>query len=389
MVTNADRFFLSHRIDLAKAAMAAGYRVSLMAAPSGEKNQAQIEASGVEFVPVELSRQGMNPRAEMKTLLELRRKYKIIKPSVIHHDTPKPVIYGTLAAWELRRCGVVNTVTGLGSMFTNLHRGSGVQSLIGQMYKTALRNPRCVTVFENPDDRELFLRLGWVSKDRHALVRGAGVDTDRFNAMPEPEGPITVVMPARLLLDKGAKEYALAGKLLKERSCPIRLAMVGDIDEGNPSSITQEQLDEWTQSGWVEAWGYQSDMPSVLARAHIVCLPSYREGLPKALIEGASAGRALVASDVTGCREMCLPGVTGLLVPPRDPVSLADALEKLVKSPELRRSLGRRGRALVLEHFSMKRVADAFLEAYERSYSLAHQRRYSTAALKEGSKEGA
>lgn len=361
--------------------MAAGYRVSLMAASSGPEKQAEIEAAGVEFIPVELSRQGMNPRSEMKTLFELRRKYKIIRPSVIHHDTPKPVIYGTLAAWELRRCGVVNTVTGLGSMFTNLHKGSGVQSLIGRMYKTSLRNPRCVTVFENPDDRELFLRLGWVSKTRHALVRGAGVDTDRFYAMPEPAGPVTVVMPARLLLDKGAQEYALAGKLLKERGCEIRLAMVGDIDEGNPSSITQAQLDEWTAAGWVEAWGYQSDMPAVLKKAHIVCLPSYREGLPKALIEGASAGRALVASDVTGCREICLPDVTGLLVPPRDPESLADALEKLVQSPELRRDLGKRGRALVLEHFSMKRVSDAFLEAYERSYELAHARRHTTAAL--------
>lgn len=384
MVANADRFFLSHRIDLAKAAMAAGYKVSLIAASSGEEKRALIEASGVEFIPVELSRQGMNPRSEMKTLLSLRRKYKLIRPDVIHHDTPKPVIYGTLAAWELRRCGVVNTVTGLGSMFTNLHKGSGVQSLIGRMYQTALRNPRCVTVFENPDDRELFLKLGWVSKERHALVRGAGVDTDRFSEMPEPSGPVTVVMPARLLLDKGAQEYALAGQILKERGCNIRLAMVGDIDEGNPSSISQEQLDAWTGAGWVEAWGYQSDMPKVLEQAHIVCLPSYREGLPKALIEGAAAGRALVASDVTGCREICLPEVTGLLVPPRDARSLADALERLVKQPELRRALGKRGRALVLEHFSMKRVSDAFLEAYERSFALAHRKRHGTAALHSG-----
>lgn len=381
MVANADRFFLSHRIDLARAAMAEGYKVSLIAASSSEENRVKIEASGVDFIPVELSRQGMNPRYEMKTLLSLRRKYKKIRPNVIHHDTPKPVIYGTLAAWEQRRCGVVNTVTGLGSMFTNLHKGSGVQSLIGRMYQTALRNPRCVTVFENPDDRELFLKLGWVSQDRHALVRGAGVDTDRFCDMAEPPGAVTVVMPARLLLDKGAKEYALAGKILKERGCEIRLAMVGDIDEGNPSSISQEQLDAWTQAGWVEAWGYQSDMPQVLRKAHIVCLPSYREGLPKALIEGAAAGRALVASDVTGCREICLPEVTGLLVPPRDPVSLADALERLVNSPELRKSLGARGRALVLEHFSMKRVSDAFLEAYERSFALAHRRRHTTESL--------
>lgn len=384
MVANADRFFLSHRIDLARAAMAEGYKVSLIAASSGEEKRAQIEASGVDFIPVELSRQGMNPRYEMKTLLSLRRKYKSIRPNVIHHDTPKPVIYGTLAAWELRRCGVVNTVTGLGSMFTNLHKGSGVQSLIGRMYQTALRNPRCVTVFENPDDRELFLKLGWVSDKRHALVRGAGVDTDRFSEMAEPPGPVTVVMPARLLLDKGAKEYALAGKILKERGCEIRLAMVGDIDEGNPSSISQEQLDTWTQAGWVEAWGYQSDMPKVLEQAHIVCLPSYREGLPKALIEGAAAGRALVASDVTGCREICLPEVTGLLVPPRDATSLADALERLVQKPELRRALGKRGRALVLEHFSMKRVSDSFLEAYERSFALAHRRRHGTTALHSG-----
>lgn len=384
MVANADRFFLSHRIDLARAALAEGYRVSLIAASSGDEKRAQIEASGVNFIPVELSRQGMNPRYEVKTLLSLRRKYKSVRPSVIHHDTPKPVIYGTLAAWELRRCGVVNTVTGLGSMFTNLHKGSGVQSLIGRMYQTALRNPRCVTVFENPDDRELFLKLGWVSPKRHALVRGAGVDTDRFCDMPEPTGPVTVVMPARLLLDKGAKEYALAGKILKERGCEVRLAMVGDIDEGNPSSISQSQLEQWTQAGWVEAWGYQRDMPEVLKKAHIVCLPSYREGLPKALIEGAAAGRALVASDVTGCREICLPEMTGILVPPRDEVSLADAIERLVKDPDLRRTLGKRGRALVLEHFSMRKVSDAFLEAYERSFALAHRRRHRAAALDSG-----
>lgn len=376
MVANADRFFLSHRIDLARAALAAGYRVSLMAASSGPANREAIQDAGVDFVPVELSRQGMNPRMEMKTLLELRRKYKMIQPDVIHQDTPKPVIYGTLAAWQLRRCGVVNTVTGLGSMFTNLHKGSRVQTLIGQMYKTSLRNPRCLTVFENPDDRELFLSLGWVSPERNRLIRGAGVDTDRFYDMPEPQGPVTVVMPARLLADKGAAEYAKAGEILQGRGCEIRLAMVGDIDEGNPTSISQSQLDEWTSQGWVEAWGYQPDMPKVLEKSHIVCLPSYREGLPKALIEGAAAGRALVATDVTGCREICLPGVTGLLVPPRDPVALADALESLVKSPDLRKDLGKKGRALVLEHFSMKRVSQAFLATYEQSYALAQGKRH-------------
>lgn len=368
MVTNTDWFFLSHRVDLAKAAIAEGYRVSVIAGWSGGACDEAIAKAGVDFHPIKISRQGTSPVRELPTLMTLARKYRALKPDVIHHDTPKPVIYGTSAARTLRRTAVVNIITGLGSMFTDMARASRLKQAIKWMYRVSLSNPRCHTIFENPDDRELFTQFKMVQPTRVGLIRGAGVDVQRFAPSPEPQGPVAVLMPARMLFDKGAREFAQAGGILKERGLKVRMVMVGKLDEGNPSAVNGAQLKQWEDDGWVEAWGHQDNMPKTLTQSHIVCLPSYREGLPKALIEGAACARPLVATDVTGCREICHPGVNGILVPARDAQALADGLAPLILDPKLRHTLGQRGRVLVEKHFSMQHVAESFLRVYDMAY---------------------
>jgi glycosyltransferase involved in cell wall biosynthesis len=201
--------------------------------------------------------------------------------------------------------------------------------------------------------------------DRIAVIRGSGVDLDEFAPTPEPPGTPLVVLPGRMLWDKGVGDFVKAAGILRQRNVHVRMALVGAPDVANPSAIPDAQLEAWRDGGDVEWWGHQADMPSVLAQSHIVCLPSYHEGVPKALIEGAASGRALVASDISGCREVVEDGKNGLLVPPGDAEMLANAIERLAGDGDLRQQLGINGRRVAVENFSIESVVQKTQAIYE------------------------
>lgn len=367
---NHAAFFASHRLPIAEAARAAGWDVHVIAsARSVDRDAAAarlIADRGFPFHEIPFVRGGLAPRAELAALTRLVGLYRTLAPSVVHHVTLKPVLFGTLAARLARVPGVVNAVSGLGFVFLDESwTGRARRLAIRTAYRRFTAHPNRTFIFQNDDDRREFVEASMVPRDATTLIRGSGVDLTAFAPTPFPGGPPVVVLPARLLGDKGVREFVAAAGRLREDGVLARFALVGDLDP-NPASVQAAELTAWQADGVVEWWGYRADMPAVFASAHVVCLPSYREGLPKALIEAAASGRAVVTTDVPGCRDAIEPGVTGLLVPARTVQPLADALRSLLTDPARRAAMGAAGRQLAERVFGVERVVEATLAIYER-----------------------
>jgi glycosyltransferase involved in cell wall biosynthesis len=204
-----------------------------------------------------------------------------------------------------------------------------------------------------------------VGPDRLFLIPGSGVDIVALQALPEPPGPVTVAFVGRLLEDKGLRVLVAAHDLLSQRGRPVRLLIAGEPDPANPASISQSEIERWKQTEGVEFLGHIDDIRMVWAQAHIAVLPSRREGLPKSLLEAAACGRPIVATDVPGCREIARNGINALLVPPDDPMALAEAIDRLAHDPQLRQSFGRAGRLLVESEFTSDQIATKIVEVYD------------------------
>lgn len=362
-VLNDAASFTTFRQPAARAARAEGFEVHV-AAPRGPGVD-EIRRQGFPFHPIRLARRSMNPVRETAAVASLFSLYRRVRPSLVHHVTIKPVIYGSWAARAAKVPAVVNAVTGLGWVFTPGRGGRRVVRWgVAKAYRSAFRHPNQRTVFQNGEDLAQFVGMRLLGLDRTALIRGSGVDTSRFRPAAEPRGTPVVVLPARLLWDKGIAEFVEAARILRARGVPVRMCLVGATDPGNPSSVPDWQVARWAEEGLVEVWGWRRDMDQVFAQSHIVCLPSYREGIPKALLEAAAAGRPLVATDTAGCREIVRDGATGLRVPAKDPVALADALERLVQDAGLRRRLGAAARRVAVEEFDERIVTERTRELY-------------------------
>jgi glycosyltransferase involved in cell wall biosynthesis len=355
-----DWFVCSHWLPHLQAAQAAGYEVHV--ATRVQSHADRIEALGARVVPLNLSRRGLNPAAELRLLVELVRLYRRLRPTLAHHVAMKPVVYGSLAAWFSGTRAVVNYMSGLGWLFTaesckaRLLRPV-VRAVLGRLLATGQ------VIVENPDDRAQLLALGLEPRCLH-LVPGAGVDLAEFGPVPELPGPLSVVLPARMLWTKGVGEFVEAARRLRAEGVEARFVLVGGPDPENPASVPEAQLDAWAREAAVECWGRREDMARVLAEAHVVCLPSYREGLPKALLEAAAAGRPIVTTDTPGCRDVVRHGDNGLLAPAKDAAALTAALRALLADPALRARMGRRGREIAEAEFSLERVTAATIAVY-------------------------
>ncbi len=363
-VITEDWYFWSHRLPLARAARAAGWEVIIATAPGNL--QRHIEAEGFRSYPLRLRRKGRNPWGELLALLDLAALYRMARPDLVHHVAIKPVLYGSLAARLTGVPAIVNAVVGLGYVFLpGGWKQTALRTIVERIYWCCFLGERLTVIFQNPDDRTLFVRRGVVAAHKTVIIAGSGVDTQRFAPAPEPPGEPVILLASRLLWDKGIGELVDAMRLLKQRNIAGRLVLAGAPDPSNPASIPEAQVQQWQQEGILEWLGRRDDMPAVLAQAHIACLPSYREGLPLALIEAASCARALVATDVPGCREIVQHGWNGLLVPARERVALADALQTLLCDAHLRHMMGQRGRTLVLERFSKEIVIAQTFAVYQ------------------------
>ena len=371
LVANTDWYLFNFRLSLALYLVEQGLEVVLVS-PAGEYTRA-LQEKGLRWVEWRVGRQTLVPWKELRSALQLLQIYHQEKPALVHHCTAKAVTYGSLAAILSRVPGVINNITGLGTMFIRQDAKTRVvRQMMQGLYWLASRHPNCATIFENPADREYFLSKRLTSPERTWLIEGVGVDVDTFVPLLEPAGVPVVVLPARMLWDKGVGVLVEASPLLKKKA-QARLALVGKPDEGNPGTVDEPTLHRWVEEGAVEWWGWQADMKSVYARCHIVTLPSsYGEGVPTSLLEAAASGRPIVASDIPGCREVVVQGENGLLVPPGNAEALADALAILVLDADLRSKMGNAGRQRVLERFSKDRINAATLAVYHKVLGASH-----------------
>ena len=358
-----DWYFCSHRLELARAARAAGFAVTVVTRVQAHADV--IRREGFELVPISLERRGSNPLKELKVIVQLLRIYRTEQPDIVHHVALKPVLYGSVAA---RLAGVphmVNALAGLGFVFSSRRlRAKLLRPFVNVAFRLLLNRRNSRVILQNHDDKALLTGTGILASELVVVIRGSGVDLERYAALPEAPGVPVVLLASRMLWDKGVGEFVEAARRLRAGGVAARFVLVGEPDEGNPASVPQGRLLEWQEAGIVEWWGMRDDMPAVFAQAHVVCLPSYREGLPKVLLEAAACGRPLVASDVPGCREIVRHEENGLLVTVRDPAALADALRRLIGDAGMRQRMGQRGRAMVEADFSVQQVIRETLDVY-------------------------
>lgn len=360
-----DWYFCSHRLPLAVAALNAGYAVFVITRVTSHGDV--IASAGLNLIPIELSRRSRNPFKEAATLKQLIGIYKSVQPQIVHHVALKPVIYGSIAARVSRVPGVVNALAGMGYLFSSTAtKARLLRPVVRTVFRMLLNNARARLILQNPDDVEMICGSGIVDASRVKLIMGSGVDTNEFQHHAEPGGTPTVLLASRMLWDKGVGEFVDAARILNREGVVARFVLAGVGDDENPGSIRASQLEAWQAEGDVEWWGRCSAMPAVIAGAHIVCLPtSYGEGVPKVLIEAASCGRPIVATDAPGCREIVQDGTNGILVPVKDVGALVEAIRELLSSPDTRRSMGNAGRRLVTEKFSLGAVIEQTLAVYE------------------------
>ncbi|MDF9617274.1 glycosyltransferase family 4 protein [Pseudomonas entomophila] len=363
IVVNDPAFFISHRLPIAESAREAGYEVHV--ATQAGARVSDISRLGFAHHELPLSRSGKNPLLELKSLLALWALCWRVRPNVLHLVTIKPVLYGGIVARLSPVRGVLAAISGLGFVFmAQGGKASVLRKIISLMYRVALGKRNLRAVFQNPDDQKALASIGAITAAKSVLIRGSGVDLRQYSPCPEPAGQPVVTFAARLLRDKGVLEYVEAARILRQRGVSASFQLVGDPDPGNPTSISADELLHWGQQGLVTCLGYRADMETVFQRSHIVVLPSYREGLPKVLVEAAACGRAVVTTDVPGCRDAIEPGISGLLVPVRDAHALADAIERLIVDRQLRQDLGKAGRALAERAFAIESIVAQHLDIY-------------------------
>jgi glycosyltransferase involved in cell wall biosynthesis len=357
-VVTEDWYFVSHRLPLAVSAQRNGFDV-IVATRCGKHCRA-IKDAGLQVIPFEMNRRGLSPFTLMREVLALAAIYKCERPNVVHHVALRPVVVGGLAARLARIPGVVSAVTGMGFLFTDGGRLPWVRRMVQRGLPWLLS--RGLTIVQNADDARQLSIFG-LSTERLRLIPGAGVDTARFTPESVPEGKPLVMMAARLLWDKGIGEFVEAARTMRDYDA--RFVIVGGLDPDNPASVARAKIEQWVSEGVVEWWGHSENMAATLAKADLVCLPSYREGLPKVLLEAMACGKACIATDVPGCRDAVRHEDNGLLVPTKDAFALSGAIAHLLNSPDERRKMGLRGRERAVEEFSQERVIEATLAVYQ------------------------
>jgi glycosyltransferase involved in cell wall biosynthesis len=362
-VVTEDWYFLSHRLPMARAAKAAGYDVHV--ATRINRGKEAIEAEGFTLHSLSWQRGSLSPAHSIAGVAELRRLLRTLKPDILHNISLKPVLLGGIASLGLSSIAVVNSLTGLGTLFVGNHRKSELtRPLVVAALKALLKRPNVRTVVQNPDDKRFVLGLG-VPEASVDLIPGSGVDLKHFAPLPEPQPPVTAAYVGRMLADKGVLTLIEAYSLATSRGVKLQLLLAGDTDRENPGSLAPEQLREFASAFGIRWLGHVPDIREVWERAHIAVLASRREGLPKSLLEAAACGRPMIATDTPGCREIAIAGKTALTFPVDDAQALAEAMTQMAGDAEMRARFGRAARALVEEKFSAEAVGKATVALYE------------------------
>ena len=361
-----DWYFCSHRLPIARAARDAGFEV--VVATRINTHADCITKEGFRLIPLKIRRRSRNPIRELEAILEIVNIYRRERPDLVHHVALKPVLYGALAARITGVPFVINALAGLGYVFSSGQLRAKIIKLFMRLaFRVLMNRPNSRVLLQNPDDQRLLIESKTILPGLTTLIRGSGVDIQRFIPVPEPEQPpVVVALVARMLRDKGIIEFVEAAKILRQQGVPLLAVLVGTPDTENPTSISEAQLESWQSEGWVEWWGRQEDIPAVWARSHIAVLPSsYGEGVPMSLLEAAACGKPIITTDIPGCREIVQHEENGLLVPVKDPVALANAIQRLIENPDQCKGMGAKGRKLVEEEFSEAIVVKKTLGLYQ------------------------
>jgi glycosyltransferase involved in cell wall biosynthesis len=366
LFANTDWYLYNFRRSLAVALKELGHELLLLSPPGphGER----LRALGLRWEPVDMARRSLNPLREAWLVWHLARRLRREGPDVVHGFTIKCAVYGALAARLAGVRGRVASVAGLGYVFiSDSPKARLLRPIVRMLLRMALDGRDARLILQNPDDVALFTQAGLCDPARVRLIEGSGVDCSRFAPpawRPEAGAPLRVLLPARLLWDKGIAELVDAARLLRGEGRTVRIQLAGEPDPGNPATVPEARVRGWVAEGLVEWLGHVDDMPALFAAVDVVVLPSYREGLPKGLIEAAACERALVATDVPGCREVVSHERDGLLVPARDGAALARAIARLDDDPALRQRLGAAARTKALERFDEQGVITRTLAVY-------------------------
>ncbi len=360
-----DWYFWSHRLPLARAARDSGFEV-LIATRVNEYEE-RIINEGFRLIPLQMDRRGRNPLKEISSFVEIVRIYRREKPDIVHHVTMKPILYGSWAGMITCMPAVVNAIAGLGFIFVAKGWKLSIMRRIALMaYRTAFYPKRTVGIFQNPENIKFLEDFNVIKEEKSVLIPGSGVDIKRFVYVPETDSVPTIVFAARLIWEKGAGVFADAARILQDKGFDFKFIIVGKPDFQNPSSIPEKTINQWHNEGVIEWKGHIEDMPELLSEAHLVVLPTtYGEGIPKILIEAAACGRAIVATDIPGCREIVRDGENGILVPPHSPEAVAEAVKKLIDDPLLRKHMGKKGREMIETEFSEEIIVAQTMMVYE------------------------
>jgi glycosyltransferase involved in cell wall biosynthesis len=365
LFANTEWYLYNFRRSLAKALRDAGHEV-LLVSPPGPYGQKLLEP-GFRWIPAPMERASLNPARELTLVLWLTRLLRSERADVVHGFTIKCAVYGSIAA---RLAGVparVNAVAGMGYVFTSGDlKARLLRPVVRALMRMALGGHGSRLILQNPSDVALFEDAGLVDPASIRLIPGSGVDCVRFHpaAVRTQNERFRVLLAARLLWDKGVAEYAEAARLLRDRRPRVELLLAGDPDPGNPAAVPEATVRGWVEGGVIRWLGHVDDMPALLRTVDAVVLPSYREGLPKGLIEAAACALPLVTTDVPGCRDVVRHGVDGLLVPARDANALAHAIARLCDDPALRAQLGAASRLRAVAEFDERAVIDRTIAVY-------------------------
>ena len=367
LVVNDMAWFWSHRLPLAKDILKSGAALHL--ATNDAQTDTQIAALGITGHNLPAHTGGLNPVGQLALAWRIFKTLQEVKPEIVHAITLRHAFFTGIASRFAKTPNAVFTVAGLGSLFESQKpQVKAVRAIVVPLLRFAFGGEGRFVIFQNPDDAKLLIRSGAIEKERCAVIRGSGVDPAQFAFKPEPQTDTPVVLfCSRLLKAKGIGEFVHAARILKSKGIKARFQAAGDIAPGNHDSVSAEELRHWKEEGTVEFLGQRSDMPQLMADANIVTLPSYYgEGVPKVLLEAASTGRAIVTTDMPGCRETVEKDVTGILVEARNAWSLAEGLEKLLTDPTLRTSMGEKARARIEEGFTVEKVNAKTMGVYKR-----------------------
>lgn len=366
ILVNYLSFFISHRLPIAEALLAKGFEVFIGYGELRGADPKILEQRGfkVYFIPMQPG--SFNLLNDFKTFYYIWSFFKRVKPDIVHLVTIKPYLYGGIIS---RLCGVqglITAVSGLGTLFVNKDLKSKlIRLLLYPIYKLAFNHLNQKIIVQNKDDLKVLVNWGVLNLSKVKLLKGSGVKLENFINLDEPSGTPVVCFAARLLRDKGVYEYVSAVRLLKERGIKAEFLLAGDLDINNPTGLKLKDLNKIRDEGYVKIIGYQKDIATLYAKSHIICLPSYREGFPKSLIEAAAAGRAVVTTDVPGCRDAIVPNKTGLLVPIKDSQKLADALQWLIENSKERIAMGKAGRNFAEKEFKIEKIILNHLDIYQ------------------------